>query len=144
MSADQGFYLMLRIIHRRSNMIFTPKRYGFQLLPMMSRLRCQYPGDRFPIHCTSQSKLYGVSTRLHMSICHGTDLSSWLYRIRPSVSHQGFTRLPDNPDVSVNDFVRFVLTLFSARVNLLDGEPESARQCYAIGLASVQAPVRQR
>jgi len=27
--ADQGFYLMLRIIHRRSNMVFTTKRYGY-------------------------------------------------------------------------------------------------------------------
>jgi hypothetical protein len=26
--------------------------------------------------------------------------SSWLYRIRPSVAHQGFQSLPDNPDVS--------------------------------------------
>jgi len=25
--------------------------------------------------------------------------SAWLYRIRPSVAHQGFTRLPDNPDL---------------------------------------------
>ncbi|KAF8207020.1 homogentisate 1,2-dioxygenase [Mycena galopus ATCC 62051] len=28
--------------------------------------------------------------------------SSWLYRIRPSVAHQGFTRLPDNPDLESN------------------------------------------
>ncbi|KAF8181308.1 homogentisate 1,2-dioxygenase [Pholiota molesta] len=27
------------------------------------------------------------------------NLSAWLYRIRPSVAHQGFTRLPDNPDL---------------------------------------------
>ena len=80
---------------------------------MMSHLRCQYPGDRFPIHCTSQWKLCGVSTLLYLSTCHGTDLSSWLYRIRPSVSHQGFTRLPDNPDVSLSDFARSVLTLSS-------------------------------
>jgi len=46
-----------------------------------------------------------------MSTFHGTDLPSWLYRIRPSVSHQGFTRLPDNPDVRVDDFVSIVLTL---------------------------------
>jgi len=26
-------------------------------------------------------------------------LTAWLYRIRPSVAHQGFTRLPDNPDL---------------------------------------------
>ncbi|TFK73253.1 homogentisate 1,2-dioxygenase [Pluteus cervinus] len=26
-------------------------------------------------------------------------LSAWLYRIRPSVAHKGFTRLPDNPDL---------------------------------------------
>ncbi|KAH9902944.1 homogentisate 1,2-dioxygenase [Cubamyces lactineus] len=25
--------------------------------------------------------------------------STWLYRIRPSVAHKGFTRLPDNPDL---------------------------------------------
>jgi homogentisate 1,2-dioxygenase len=23
----------------------------------------------------------------------------WLYRIRPAVAHQGFTALPENPDV---------------------------------------------
>lgn len=28
-----------------------------------------------------------------------SNLHSWLYRIRPSVAHQGFTRLPDNPDL---------------------------------------------
>jgi len=28
--------------------------------------------------------------------------SAWLYRIRPSVAHQGFTRLPDNPDLESN------------------------------------------
>ncbi|TFK22744.1 homogentisate 1,2-dioxygenase [Coprinopsis marcescibilis] len=27
------------------------------------------------------------------------NLSAWLYRIRPSVAHKGFTRLPDNPDM---------------------------------------------
>ncbi|KAF8960037.1 homogentisate 1,2-dioxygenase [Flammula alnicola] len=27
------------------------------------------------------------------------NLHAWLYRIRPSVAHQGFTRLPDNPDL---------------------------------------------
>ncbi|KAF8812720.1 homogentisate 1,2-dioxygenase [Phlegmacium glaucopus] len=27
------------------------------------------------------------------------NLHSWLYRIRPSVAHQGFDRLPDNPDL---------------------------------------------
>ncbi|KAF9478838.1 homogentisate 1,2-dioxygenase [Pholiota conissans] len=27
------------------------------------------------------------------------NLNAWLYRIRPSVAHQGFTRLPDNPDL---------------------------------------------
>ncbi|XP_006459014.1 hypothetical protein AGABI2DRAFT_200921 [Agaricus bisporus var. bisporus H97] len=27
---------------------------------------------------------------------------AWLYRIRPSVAHQGFTRLPDNPDLESN------------------------------------------
>ncbi|KAH0585517.1 hypothetical protein H2248_008753 [Termitomyces sp. 'cryptogamus'] len=26
-------------------------------------------------------------------------LRSWMYRIRPSVAHQGFTKLPDNPDL---------------------------------------------
>ncbi|KXN84859.1 Homogentisate 1,2-dioxygenase [Leucoagaricus sp. SymC.cos] len=29
----------------------------------------------------------------------GENLQAWLYRIRPSVAHQGFTRLPDNPDI---------------------------------------------
>ncbi|TFK81305.1 homogentisate 1,2-dioxygenase [Polyporus arcularius HHB13444] len=28
--------------------------------------------------------------------------SAWLYRIRPSVAHQGFTELPDNPDLESN------------------------------------------
>ncbi|KAJ6549472.1 homogentisate 1,2-dioxygenase [Mycena sp. CBHHK59/15] len=28
--------------------------------------------------------------------------SAWLYRIRPSVAHQGFTKLPDNPDLESN------------------------------------------
>jgi homogentisate 1,2-dioxygenase len=28
--------------------------------------------------------------------------SAWLYRIRPSVAHHGFTRLPDNPDLESN------------------------------------------
>ncbi|KAJ6483829.1 homogentisate 1,2-dioxygenase [Mycena vitilis] len=28
--------------------------------------------------------------------------SAWLYRIRPSVAHQGFNRLPDNPDLESN------------------------------------------
>nr|GAT52499.1 predicted protein [Mycena chlorophos] len=27
------------------------------------------------------------------------NLNNWLYRIRPSVAHQGFTPLPDNPDL---------------------------------------------
>ncbi|KAF9007503.1 homogentisate 1,2-dioxygenase [Cyathus striatus] len=27
------------------------------------------------------------------------NLNAWLYRIRPSVAHKGFTRLPDNPDM---------------------------------------------
>ncbi|PPQ72342.1 hypothetical protein CVT26_007313 [Gymnopilus dilepis] len=27
------------------------------------------------------------------------NLSTYIYRIRPSVAHQGFTRLPDNPDI---------------------------------------------
>ncbi|KIM39361.1 hypothetical protein M413DRAFT_198003 [Hebeloma cylindrosporum] len=27
------------------------------------------------------------------------NLHTWIYRIRPSVAHQGFTRLPDNPDL---------------------------------------------
>ncbi|KAF5349996.1 hypothetical protein D9756_009226 [Leucocoprinus leucothites] len=27
------------------------------------------------------------------------NMQAWLYRIRPSVAHQGFTRLPDNPDM---------------------------------------------
>lgn len=29
------------------------------------------------------------------------EILSWLYRVRPSVAHQGFTKLPDNPDVCV-------------------------------------------
>ncbi|KAJ7163880.1 homogentisate 1,2-dioxygenase [Mycena crocata] len=28
--------------------------------------------------------------------------SAWLYRIRPSVAHQGFTKLPENPDLESN------------------------------------------
>ncbi|THH13886.1 hypothetical protein EW146_g6398 [Bondarzewia mesenterica] len=28
--------------------------------------------------------------------------TAWLYRIRPSVAHKGFTRLPDNPDLEHN------------------------------------------
>ncbi|EMD34039.1 hypothetical protein CERSUDRAFT_117547 [Gelatoporia subvermispora B] len=28
--------------------------------------------------------------------------NSWLYRIRPSVAHKGFTKLPDNPDLESN------------------------------------------
>ncbi|KAF5327629.1 hypothetical protein D9619_004632 [Psilocybe cf. subviscida] len=27
------------------------------------------------------------------------NIKNWIYRIRPSVAHQGFTRLPDNPDL---------------------------------------------
>ncbi|KAJ7589973.1 homogentisate 1,2-dioxygenase [Mycena floridula] len=30
------------------------------------------------------------------------NLSTWLYRIRPSVAHQGFKRMPDNPDLESN------------------------------------------
>ncbi|KAJ3825824.1 homogentisate 1,2-dioxygenase [Lentinula raphanica] len=30
------------------------------------------------------------------------NLNAWLYRIRPSVAHQGFTKLPDNPDMESN------------------------------------------
>lgn len=30
---------------------------------------------------------------------HLNALRSWVYRIRPSVAHQGFTPLPENPDV---------------------------------------------
>ncbi|KAG9101952.1 hypothetical protein FRC06_002464 [Ceratobasidium sp. 370] len=29
---------------------------------------------------------------------------AWLYRIRPAVAHQGFTKLPDNPDLESNFF----------------------------------------
>ncbi|KAJ7220230.1 homogentisate 1,2-dioxygenase [Mycena pura] len=32
------------------------------------------------------------------------NLSAWLYRIRPSVAHKGFTKLPDNPDLESNFF----------------------------------------
>ncbi|KAJ1302530.1 hypothetical protein OPQ81_002847 [Rhizoctonia solani] len=32
------------------------------------------------------------------------NLSAWLYRIRPAVAHQGFTPLPDNPDLESNFF----------------------------------------
>jgi homogentisate 1,2-dioxygenase len=28
--------------------------------------------------------------------------NAWLYRIRPSVAHQGFTKLPSNPDIESN------------------------------------------
>jgi homogentisate 1,2-dioxygenase len=34
----------------------------------------------------------------------------WLYRIRPSVAHQGFTKLPDNPDVRQHLFVEYHFT----------------------------------
>ncbi|GAW08883.1 homogentisate -dioxygenase [Lentinula edodes] len=30
------------------------------------------------------------------------NLNAWLYRIRPSVAHQGFSKLPDNPDFESN------------------------------------------
>ncbi|CAE6429811.1 unnamed protein product [Rhizoctonia solani] len=32
------------------------------------------------------------------------NLNVWLYRIRPAVAHQGFTPLPDNPDLESNFF----------------------------------------
>lgn len=32
------------------------------------------------------------------------NLNAFLYRIRPSVAHQGFTKLPDNPDLESNFF----------------------------------------
>ncbi|CAE6464622.1 unnamed protein product [Rhizoctonia solani] len=32
------------------------------------------------------------------------NLNAWLYRIRPAVAHQGFTPLPDNPDLESNFF----------------------------------------
>ncbi|CAE7183519.1 unnamed protein product [Rhizoctonia solani] len=32
------------------------------------------------------------------------NLNVWIYRIRPSVAHQGFTPLPDNPDLESNFF----------------------------------------
>ncbi|EUC59204.1 homogentisate 1,2-dioxygenase, partial [Rhizoctonia solani AG-3 Rhs1AP] len=32
------------------------------------------------------------------------NLSVWIYRIRPAVAHQGFTPLPDNPDLESNFF----------------------------------------
>ncbi|KAF9069606.1 homogentisate 1,2-dioxygenase [Rhodocollybia butyracea] len=30
------------------------------------------------------------------------NLNAWLYRIRPSVAHQGFSKLPENPDLESN------------------------------------------
>lgn len=40
-------------------------------------------------------------TRLPIEhIIYFVKLCRWLYRIRPSVAHQGFTKLPANPDVS--------------------------------------------
>ena len=77
------------------------------------------------------------------------NFSAWLYRIRPSVAHQGFTRLPDNPDVRSNPFVRArdpsSYTSYNiARVVLPSAEPEGARQPHAARVAPVRAAARQR
>ncbi|KAJ7116560.1 homogentisate 1,2-dioxygenase [Mycena epipterygia] len=62
--------------------------------------------------------------------------SAWLYRIRPSVAHQGFTKLPENPDLESNflplnpkvhvsptqlAWHPFDLPADSARVDFVDG-----------------------
>jgi len=68
------------------------------------------------------------------------NLSAWLYRIRPSVAHQGFTKLPENPDLESN-FLPLNPKVHVSPTQLawhpFDLPPESAEVDFVDGLKTI-------
>ncbi|KAJ7503555.1 homogentisate 1,2-dioxygenase [Mycena galericulata] len=68
------------------------------------------------------------------------NVTAWLYRIRPSVAHQGFTKLPDNPDLESN-FLPLNNKVHVSPTQLawhpFDLPPDSARVDFVDGLKTL-------
>ena len=70
---------------------------------------------------------------------------SWFYRIRPSVSHNGFTSPPQNPDVTTDWFdLSQNIDIFLARVRFLSTKPKSAHHANPSIMAPLRATIRHQ